>query len=130
MHASYRDARYWYPNPESFWPERWLIAEAHPRAVRLAGTDGIKRFAVTEDNADPTDEFRHNPAMFLPFANGQTNCVGRALALIELRCTVAMLVRKFVLRAGSELDLQNWESQLEDYHVMKFGDVLVLLEKR
>ena len=105
-----------------------MVLNASQSMVSLTNT-GV--YLITDtDFPFKDDDFRHNPAMFLPFANGQTNCVGRSLALIELRCTVAILVRKFIFHAGKELDILNWESQLEDYHMMKFADVPVIVERR
>ena len=135
MYASFHDAGYFWPHPDSFWPDRWLKAAAHPRAVRIPGTDDIKRFAVPrlepEQGLQNNEEaFVHEAAMFLPFAHGATNCAVRRLALMELRCAVALLVRKFVFRAAEGFDPKEWENKIEDYFLMSFAELPVVIDKR
>ncbi|KAH8813465.1 cytochrome P450, partial [Flagelloscypha sp. PMI_526] len=67
-----RDPRYFYPEPTSFWPERWLSEE------RKANPDII-----------------HNTEAFVPFSAGVTLCIGKQLAYRELRLGTAHLIRKF-----------------------------------
>lgn len=139
MYASFHDARYFWPHPDSFWPERWLKAAEDARAVRVAGTDDIKRFAVSAShsminaNAGSTDHdqaFVHEAAMFLPFAHGATNCTGRRLALLELRSAVALLVRRFIFRAAPGFEPEAWEDKVEDYFLMSFAELPVVIERR
>ncbi|KAH8813449.1 cytochrome P450 [Flagelloscypha sp. PMI_526] len=77
-----RDPRYFYPEPTSFWPERWLTAER---------------------NANP--EIIHNTLAFVPFSAGATLCLGKQLAYRELRLATANLIRNFnmklVLKEGT-----------------------------
>ncbi|KAH8813447.1 cytochrome P450 [Flagelloscypha sp. PMI_526] len=77
-----RDPRYFYPEPTSFWPERWL---------------------TTERTANP--EIVHNIQAFVPFSAGVTLCLGKQLAYRELRLTTTNLIRNFnmklVLKEGT-----------------------------
>ncbi|GJJ07635.1 hypothetical protein Clacol_001839 [Clathrus columnatus] len=63
----HRDPRYFFPNPNIFWPERWLPD------LKYEG------------------EFRLDRSAFLPFSSGPANCVGKALALQELRVIVSLM---------------------------------------
>ncbi|KAH8813466.1 cytochrome P450 [Flagelloscypha sp. PMI_526] len=67
-----RDPRYFYPEPTSFWPERWLSEE------RKANPDII-----------------HNTHAFVPFGAGVAMCLGKRLAYRELRLGTALLIRNF-----------------------------------
>lgn len=60
--------KYW-PEPEKFIPERWLVKEGD----RLYPTKGAWR----------------------PFEHGSRNCIGQALALIELKLVLVMTLREF-----------------------------------
>ncbi|KIW84310.1 hypothetical protein Z517_03560 [Fonsecaea pedrosoi CBS 271.37] len=65
----HRDERY-FSNPTEFVPERWI------------------------DEKRPKD-FRHETRAFIPFSVGQYGCVGKGLALLEMRFFVAELVKRF-----------------------------------
>ncbi|KAH8813450.1 cytochrome P450 [Flagelloscypha sp. PMI_526] len=77
-----RDPRYFFPEPTSFWPERWLSAErdANPGII-------------------------HATQAFVPFSAGATLCLGKQLALRELRLVTTNLIRTFnmklVLKEGA-----------------------------
>jgi hypothetical protein len=40
---------------------------------------------------------------FLPFSEGSRNCVGQALALVELKAVLALLLGNFAFRCGKVL---------------------------
>ncbi|KAF9269323.1 high nitrogen upregulated cytochrome P450 monooxygenase 2 [Marasmius fiardii PR-910] len=103
----HRDPRYFAPDPERFWPDRWIV-----------------------DNDDETVET--NRDAFIPFSVGPMSCVGKQLAQLELRCVIATLVQRFEM----EFDTKNgwrkeqWEEDLEDCFVFKKGVLPVLLRRR
>jgi cytochrome P450 len=68
----HRDSRYFSPRPDEFWPERWFIS-----------------------SSKEGEEFVLDRAAYIPFSYGPGNCVGKSLALLELRYVIAMLVRRF-----------------------------------
>ena len=76
--AIHRDPRYW-PQPDSFIPERWLTAEDDP----LHPVKGAWR----------------------AFEFGPRNCIGQELAMLEMKLALAMTVRKFDFSARFE----EWE---------------------
>ncbi|OAL34587.1 hypothetical protein AYO20_06217 [Fonsecaea nubica] len=65
----HRDERY-FSKPTEFMPERWI------------------------DEKRPTN-FHHDSRAFIPFSIGQYGCVGKGLALLEMRFFVAELVKRF-----------------------------------
>ncbi|KAL9116354.1 MAG: hypothetical protein Q9187_007120 [Circinaria calcarea] len=77
-HAMGRDPRYW-PHPDTFIPERWLVLEGDP----LYPIKGAYR----------------------PFEFGPRNCIGQELATLEIKLIMAMSVRTFDVRA----DFETWD---------------------
>ena len=62
-----------YPDPESFKPERWLVAQ------------------------DVTYEMKE---LFMPFSKGTRACLGKNLAMMELKLLTASLARRFECAAA------------------------------
>ncbi|KIY70092.1 cytochrome P450 [Cylindrobasidium torrendii FP15055 ss-10] len=87
------------PNTEKFHPERWI---------------------------DPTLREQVNEAAFIPFAAGPANCVGKAMAMMELRCVVAMLVQEFDMEFATGCG-KDWSDGLKDYLVWSKEKLLVNL---
>ncbi|XP_065157724.1 cytochrome P450 4c3-like [Atheta coriaria] len=67
-----------YPNPEVFDPERFTLEET------------VKR----------------HPFSYLPFSAGYRNCVGQKFAMMEMKATIGMLVRKFVFQEAPDSELK------------------------
>ncbi|KAJ7266575.1 cytochrome P450 [Mycena rebaudengoi] len=100
-----RSPHYFSPDPERFLPERWL-----------ANADDLT-FVLNQD-------------AFIPFSIGPANCVGRNLALLELRMVVAYIVQAFDMRFVDGYDQRRWLHELEDTFVMKKGSLPVMLVDR
>lgn len=98
-----------FTSPESFWPERWLIAEA---------SQGY------------TEKLVHNPNAFIPFSHGPANCVGKALAMQEMRTVVCYTIQKLSMRFADGWDPSDWERDLCDSFVVKRGRLPVIVERR
>ncbi|KAF7362288.1 Cytochrome P450 [Mycena venus] len=107
----HRDPDYFSPNPDSWWPERWL-----------ADTSG-----TTEQ------PFIMNVDGFMPFSVGPANCVGRNLAMREMRLVISQLVYRYDVRAA-EKDPQEfqrkWLAGLQDHQILLKGPLDVLLTPR
>lgn len=76
--AIHRDPRYW-PEPDSFIPERWLTSKDDP----LHPIKGAWR----------------------AFELGPRNCIGQELAMMEMKLSLAMTIRKYDFSARFE----EWE---------------------
>ena len=103
-----RDARY-FSNPATFWPERWLIAD------ELLPT--------------PTG-FTHNPNALLVFSHGPANCVGKNLALLEMRMVICGIMQKFDLKFEDGWDKKLWLKDLKDVFVSRMGRMPVVVTPR
>ena len=71
-YAIHRDPKYW-PEPEKFLPERWLVEEGDP----LYPPRGVYR----------------------PFEFGPRNCIGQELAMLELKLILIMTAREFEIKS-------------------------------
>lgn len=103
-YAMHRSPRYFSPDPDKFWPDRWL-ADAQ---------EGV----VTDRGA------------FMPFSTGSAGCVGKPLAIVELRVVVALLVQTFDMRFVPGYDTKQWDEGFHDYFVARKGELPVVLSCR
>ncbi|KAJ3555924.1 hypothetical protein NM688_g2305 [Phlebia brevispora] len=98
-----------FTNPDAFWPNRWLIAE---------GTEGSPEKIV------------HNANAFIPFSHGPANCVGKQLAMQEMRTVVCHMMQKLNLRFADGWDPETWIRDLGDSFVVKKGHLPIVTERR
>ncbi|TFK37559.1 high nitrogen upregulated cytochrome P450 monooxygenase 2 [Crucibulum laeve] len=99
----HRDSRYFSPNPEKFWPERWISKD---------------RDIILDKGA------------FIPFSAGPADCAGKRLAIVEMRYVVAMLVKNFDMAFDDGYDPAQWEKDLVDRFVFSKGKLPVKVVKR
>lgn len=129
-YALQRDPRYFGPLPDTFWPERWILAEESGKASD-SDSLGNSRAKVLDDA--PKTKITHNMAAFVPFSFGPANCVGMRLAMLEMRIVVALLVRNFDFApapgVGRE-DLDKYEGTIEDWFAASVGQLNVKLTPR
>ncbi|CDO71116.1 hypothetical protein BN946_scf184844.g120 [Trametes cinnabarina] len=124
-----RDPRYFSPFPEDFWPERWLVAAGQlPLADALVNAPTGAVSAKNEACRAPP--FAHDGAAFLPFSHGPENCVGKQLAMQEMRTVAAALLQKFELRLRPGWDVREFERGFMDFFVTTRPEVPVTLHAR
>ncbi|KAI0687966.1 high nitrogen upregulated cytochrome P450 monooxygenase 2 [Cerioporus squamosus] len=119
IYSTHHDTRN-FTDPSAFWPERWLI---------VAGDASLPPSDSAARGFDKTT-LVHNEAGFLPFSHGPMNCVGKTLAMQEMRMVVCALLQRFAIRAGEGWDRGSFERQYKDYFVATRPEVPVLLEVR
>ena len=108
MWSVHRDPRnFSYPN--TFWPDRWLIAE------------GLQ---------ESQEKITHNMNAFMPFSFGPSNCVGKNLAMLEMRFVVCHAFQKLDLRFPDDWNPQQWEVELQDKFIQKLGRLPVIVSAR
>ncbi|KAH6904490.1 high nitrogen upregulated cytochrome P450 monooxygenase 2 [Coprinopsis sp. MPI-PUGE-AT-0042] len=100
----HRDPRYFYPNPDTFWPERWL-AEGDTSIV-------------------------HDRAAYIPFSIGPAGCVGKPLAQMEIRYVTSLLLRHFDITLQEGFDTEAWCGKLKDRLVLCKDALPVSLSRR
>lgn len=88
----HRDPKYW-NHPNSFIPERWLSKPNEKKKLDLQAR--LAKATLVE--------------AYLPFSLGKRNCVGRKLALLEIRVIVMHILSEFefkIPKAGMPTDFQ------------------------
>ncbi|OBZ68665.1 hypothetical protein A0H81_11383 [Grifola frondosa] len=75
------------------------------------------------------EAFVHNAAAFIPFSFGQANCVGKGLALQEMRMLVCLIMQRLEMRFPEGWNPRTYEDGLTDYFVM-MGPALPVVVKR
>ncbi|KAI9462029.1 high nitrogen upregulated cytochrome P450 monooxygenase 2 [Russula earlei] len=85
--------------PEAFLPERWFSQGA------LAG--------------------EHNVTAFIPFSYGPTMCVGKNLALMEMRMVLCWMLQRFRFSKVPGVAYEEWEGRIQDWFVIHFEPLSV-----
>ena len=98
-----RDARNFY-RPDAFLPERWLSEGA------------------------PAGE--HNTDAFFPFSYGPANCVGKNLALMEMRMLLTWVLRRFRFSSAPGVTCDEWEGGIKDWFAVRQDALLVSVSLR
>ncbi|KAH9918659.1 cytochrome P450 [Fomitopsis serialis] len=101
----HRDPRYFYPDPDAFLPERWLKGEDDVATVLT-------------------------PNAFMAFSAGPANCIGKPLALMQMRIMLASLLQAFDMRFPEGYDSRQWLDSLKDSFVTTRGSLPVILTRR
>ena len=116
MHAYsiHRDPRNFFPHPEGFWPERWLLASSESQGQ------------------DAPEGFVHNDQAFIPFSYGPMSCVGKGLALQQMRMVVVALMQRFriFVPGKGKFELGKYEKAYKDFFVSVRMSLPVVLEPR
>ncbi|KAJ2984860.1 hypothetical protein NUW54_g10352 [Trametes sanguinea] len=121
----HRDPRNFSPFPDDFWPERWLVA-----AGRTSLSDALAHAPADVTEADKQQSFVHNDTAFIPFLHGPANCVGKQLAMQEMRTVVSALIQKFDFSLRPDWDVKEYDKGFKDYYVTTRPDVPVVLRPR
>jgi len=98
----HRDARN-FKDPDHFNPERWLGA---------------------------THESAHNLEAFIPFSYGLGVCIGKQLALQNMKLLAASIVRSFDLSFPPDFDVQKFDDSYQDFAIWLHDDLMVVLKPR
>ena len=118
FYAMHRDPRNFAPRTNEFWPERWLRASD---AAHLPPGD-----SPTDDEAPRV----HNEGAFLAFSHGPMNCVGKGLAMQEIRTVVCALVQQYEFRLRKDWDPRAYSEGYKDYFVSTRPEVPVVVARR
>ncbi|KAI1791471.1 high nitrogen upregulated cytochrome P450 monooxygenase 2 [Ganoderma leucocontextum] len=120
VYSHHLDARNFSPYTTEFWPERWLLASGD-----LSPSDPSARGV-----SPSSPEFRHDEAGFIPFSSGPMNCVGKSLAMQEMRMVLCAFLQKFRMRAKEGWDARTYEGNYRDYFTAQRPELPVVLEVR
>ena len=79
---------------------------------------------------DPDTPVIHDLDAYLPFSYGTRLCIGRALALMEMRVVVASVVQKFDMEVADGYDIKQWDKDLQDFWAFLTGPLPIRLIER
>lgn len=116
LYTLHRDGRNFAPLPERFIPERWLPAE--------------KQILLEPELFKDRKQVVHTVAASIPFSYGPADCIGKRLALQELRMVVCAILQRFQLSFAKGFDSALWEADLCDYFVVRKGKLPVIFTTR
>ncbi len=117
--------------PEDFWPERWLLASGKISSATLPRHDGT----TSEKQQAPLGSFdastlNHNEIAFMPFSYGPMNCVGKNLAMAEIRMVACTLLRQFEFRLQDGWDPAEYRRGFKDYGIASRPRLPVTITRR
>lgn len=112
-----------FTSPTSFFPERWIIAEGgnYPSYTTTLPS-AMSRLA--------REKLTHNPNAFLPFSFGPANCVGKNLALQEMKMVMCNLMQKLDMRLADWYDPSEWERKMQEQLVIIVDRLPVVVQRR
>ncbi|KZP24238.1 cytochrome P450 [Athelia psychrophila] len=116
FYSVHRDPRSFSPLPDVFWPDRWL-------------PEGERTSPFSPTHKGPVNVVLDKTA-FTPFSFGPSNCVGKNLAIQELRMVVCLMLQSFDFRFAEGYDAQRWEREIEDRFISHTGELPVILTAR
>lgn len=74
--------------------------------------------------------FVNNASAYIPFSFSPANCVGKNMALPQIRAIVSFIVQKFGLSIKDGFELEKWEDGIEDWFIMILLSLPVILHAR
>lgn len=106
MHAwaTQRDPRH-FTNPMQFAPERWIDSERDPG-------------------------WNHVPGAYIPFGVGSYVCIGRGLAMQELRLISTRLIRSFNFELAPGFDHDRFWADLRSWQAIFKPDLPIVFSRR
>lgn len=105
----------YFSEPDSFLPDRWLQPVQDNKIVNEKS-----RYM----------NFNHNSLAFFPFSYGPAICVGKMLALQEIRVVVALILHRFDIRLPPDFDISLWEKSKRNSFVLQLGPLPVIVNPR
>ncbi|KAF2752115.1 cytochrome P450 [Sporormia fimetaria CBS 119925] len=82
---------------------------------------------TTPSNPEGTTTYTANPRAFMPFSTGTYKCAGWRLAMIEMRCVVANIVRRWEVRFAVGEDGSDIDEKTQDCFTVNPGKLDVRL---
>ncbi|RDB16849.1 hypothetical protein Hypma_002466 [Hypsizygus marmoreus] len=111
-----RDERNFSPLPDKFIPERWLSEKE--QVLLEPGLFKDRKHVVC------------NTTAFIPFSYGPADCIGKRLALQDMRMVICAILQRFELRFKAGFNVESWEDEMFDYFMVKKANLPVVVTLR
>ena len=72
----------------------------------------------------------HNPNAWIPFSFGPSNCVGKNLAMQEMRQLLCHFLQNLSVQLPDGMDPMQYEMEMEDRFVFSIGHLPVVIKRR
>ena len=66
----------------------------------------------------------------MPFSIGPMNCVGKTLAMLEMRTVLCAFLQRFRIKAENGWDPRTYEGNYRDYFTAQLPELPVVVEVR
>lgn len=76
------------------------------------------------------EPFVHNRNAYVPFSFGPANCVGKNMALLEMRIVICHLMQRLDLRLADKWDPAEWEQNITERFTTMIGGLPVVVTPR
>ncbi|KAI0093381.1 high nitrogen upregulated cytochrome P450 monooxygenase 1 [Irpex rosettiformis] len=111
----HRDPQHYSPLPDTFWPDRWLSQDT---------------YVLPTGDVITQDKLVTNREVFMPFSLGPMVCVGKNVALMEIRAVLCAVVRYFDIEVADKACFERYESEIHEIFTTKRGPLPVRLRVR
>lgn len=92
-----------FSEPDKFMPERWLRERPG---------------------------FVHNPEAFIPFSSGIGVCLGKPVALYNMKMLAASIIRTFDIDFAEGFSVENFDKSYKEHNLWRHGPLMVRLRAR
>ncbi|TFK34043.1 cytochrome P450 [Crucibulum laeve] len=90
-----------FTQPEKFIPERWLSNGSHPSLKNMKGEM----------------EYLHNTEAFVPFTYGPVVCIGKPVALHNMKYLIAKLLASFEIEFADRFDVTAFDQSWKEHNL-------------
>lgn len=114
-YAVHRDSQHFSPLPDLFWPDRWLLQD---------------KYILPSGEAIAKEQVNTNRELFMPFSQGPMVCVGKNVAMMEMRAVVCAVIQHFDVEIADKTCFDSYEDDIYDIFTTKRGTLPVCLKSR
>lgn len=114
-YAVHRSLQHYSPLPDAFWPDRWLTQET---------------YTLPTGSCISKDELITNRDVFMPFSLGPMVCVGKNVAMMEIRAVVCAVIHQYDVVVADRSSFDSYEKDIYEVFTTKRGTLPVYLKAR
>ena len=105
-YSIHRDPKYFYPLTDTWWPERWIKQD---------------EYTAPTGEIIPASQVITDKDVFMPFSLGPMICIGKNIAILEIRTVLSALVHNFDIKIADQTSWEKYEGKLGEVFVVQVG---------